>query len=127
MIPVGEYAQAIAYLIEAERLVAQNPALGPPFWTLVGQALCWLRLDRWDELLQKLTKNGRTLKNAIPANNSVGHTVWKSLSPRPAWPCRAILTKPESCANKPMTLWCKVLGGRPKAGDEPIIIECACH
>ncbi|MCJ7557284.1 MAG: hypothetical protein MUP90_10275, partial [Gammaproteobacteria bacterium] len=52
LIPVGEYAQAIAYLIEAERLVAQNPGLGPPFWLLVGQALCWLRLDRWDELLQ---------------------------------------------------------------------------
>jgi tetratricopeptide (TPR) repeat protein len=52
LIPVGEYAQAITYLIEAERLVAQNPALGPPFWILSDQALCWLRLDRWDELLQ---------------------------------------------------------------------------
>jgi tetratricopeptide (TPR) repeat protein len=50
MIPVGQYTQAIAYLVEAEHLVAQNPALQPPPWTLVGQALCWLRLDRWDEL-----------------------------------------------------------------------------
>ena len=52
LIPVGEYAQAIAYLIEAERLIAQIPALGPPFGMLVLQALCWLRSDRWDELLQ---------------------------------------------------------------------------
>jgi predicted ATPase len=51
LIPVGEYAQAIAYLIEAERLVVQNPTLGPPGWELPSQALCWLRLDRWDELL----------------------------------------------------------------------------
>jgi tetratricopeptide (TPR) repeat protein len=52
LMPVGEYAQAIAYLIEAERLIAQNPALDMPFWTLAEQALCWLRLDRWDQLLQ---------------------------------------------------------------------------
>ena len=52
LIPVGEYAQAITYSIEAERLAAQIPALGPPFWTLSIQALCWLRLDRWDELLE---------------------------------------------------------------------------
>jgi predicted ATPase len=61
MIAVGEYAQAIAYLVEAEHLVAQNPALGPPLWTLVGQALCWLRLDRWDEL-SKLHKKRQDLE-----------------------------------------------------------------
>jgi DNA-binding SARP family transcriptional activator len=52
MIAVGEYGEAIAHLIEAERLIAQNPALGPPYFPLVYQALCWLRLDRWDELLK---------------------------------------------------------------------------
>ena len=52
LIPVGEYAQAISYLNEAERLAAQSPALGQMFWTLSDQALCWLRLDRWDKLLQ---------------------------------------------------------------------------
>jgi hypothetical protein len=52
MIAVGEYSEAIAHLIEAERLIAQNPALGPPYFPLVYQALCWLRLDRWDELLK---------------------------------------------------------------------------
>lgn len=61
MIAVGEYAQAIAYLIEAEHLVTQNPALGPPLWTLVGQALCWLRLDRWDEL-SKVDKKRQDLE-----------------------------------------------------------------
>jgi DNA-binding SARP family transcriptional activator len=50
LIAVGEYREAIGYLVEAEGLVSQNPALGPPLWLLVYQALCWLRLDRWDEL-----------------------------------------------------------------------------
>jgi len=61
MIAVGQYTQAIAYLVEAEHLVAQNPALGPPLWTLVGQALCWLRLDRWDEL-SKVDKKRQDLE-----------------------------------------------------------------
>jgi hypothetical protein len=52
MIPAGQYSQAVAYLIEAERLATQYPALGPSIWVLSGQALCWLRLDKWDELLQ---------------------------------------------------------------------------
>ena len=52
MIPSGDYAQAIAYLTEAESLAAQHPALVPPLWTLGRQALLWLRLDKWDELFQ---------------------------------------------------------------------------
>ncbi len=52
MMPVGEYAQGIAYLTEAESLAAQHPALVPPLETLGRQALFWLRLDRWDELFQ---------------------------------------------------------------------------
>ena len=52
MMPVGEYAQAITYLNEAESLAAQHPALVPPLETLGRQALFWLRLDRWDELFQ---------------------------------------------------------------------------
>jgi DNA-binding SARP family transcriptional activator/tetratricopeptide (TPR) repeat protein len=61
LMSVGEYAQAIAYLVEVERLVSQNPALGPPLWTLVGQALCWLRLDRWDQL-SKVDKKRQDLE-----------------------------------------------------------------
>ena len=51
MIPAGEYAQAITYLNEAESLAARHPALVPPLWMLGSQALCWLRLDKWDEVL----------------------------------------------------------------------------
>ena len=52
MIPAGEYARAVDYFVEAEHLLTQYPALGQPLFALSGQALCWLRLDRWDELLQ---------------------------------------------------------------------------
>ena len=72
LIPVGEYAQAIAYAIEAENLIAQNPALAiaKPFWTLDDQALCWLRLDRWDELLQVDKKRQEIEKRYSPEQSS---------------------------------------------------------
>ncbi len=61
MIPVGEYAQAIAYLIEVEHLVARYPGLYSPMAGLSSQALCWLRLDRWDEL-SKVDKKRQNLE-----------------------------------------------------------------
>jgi tetratricopeptide (TPR) repeat protein len=49
---VGEYVQALRYLLEAQTLTEQMHAVELRVQVLAGQLLCWLRLDRWDELLQ---------------------------------------------------------------------------
>jgi tetratricopeptide (TPR) repeat protein len=48
---VGEYAQAIPHLLEAETLGDQLQDVQGKAWALVIQGQCWLRLDRWDEVL----------------------------------------------------------------------------
>jgi tetratricopeptide (TPR) repeat protein len=48
----GDYAQAIPYLLEEESLASQIRAADLQALALGSQALCWFRLDRWDELFK---------------------------------------------------------------------------
>ncbi|MCC7355607.1 MAG: hypothetical protein IT330_17850 [Anaerolineae bacterium] len=49
---VGEYTQALPYLLEAESLANRIQAVGEEFTALALQSQCWLRLDRWDDALK---------------------------------------------------------------------------
>lgn len=50
LIDVGEYAQAVPYLQEAESLASQTQAIGEVVYALQMQAIYAFRLDRWDEV-----------------------------------------------------------------------------
>ncbi|HLE52282.1 MAG TPA: adenylate/guanylate cyclase domain-containing protein [Anaerolineales bacterium] len=47
---VGEYAQAMPHLQEAETLAASMQAIGQQATALGLQGQCWFRLDRWEEM-----------------------------------------------------------------------------
>ena len=47
---VGEYAQAMQHLREAETLAASAQAIGQQTVAIGLQGQCWFRLDRWDEV-----------------------------------------------------------------------------
>ena len=47
---VGEYAQAMPYLQEAETLAASMQAIGQQAAALGLLGQCWFRLDRWEEV-----------------------------------------------------------------------------
>ena len=49
---VGDYAQAIPYLEEAERIAVRIQSVDQHFNALSILTLCWFRLDRWDEALE---------------------------------------------------------------------------
>lgn len=51
LIDVGEYAQAVPYLLEAENLSSQIHAIDELVYALRLQATCAFRLDRWDDVL----------------------------------------------------------------------------
>jgi tetratricopeptide (TPR) repeat protein len=48
---IGEYAQAIPHLLQAEVLGDQLQDIHGIASAMVNQGQCWLRLDRWDEVL----------------------------------------------------------------------------
>lgn len=48
----GEYQRALDVLAEAEGLARQIHAVDQEFNVLILQSQCWLRLDRWDEVLR---------------------------------------------------------------------------
>jgi alkylation response protein AidB-like acyl-CoA dehydrogenase len=48
----GEYQRAQEVLAEAEDLASQIHAVDQQFNVLIQQSQCWLRLDRWDEVLR---------------------------------------------------------------------------
>ena len=50
LIDIGDYTRALAYLQEAERLADQTHAVSALAASLHLQAICALRLDRWDEV-----------------------------------------------------------------------------
>jgi len=52
LMDVGEYAQVMPYLLEAESLAIQIGAVAGQIWTLALQSLCLFRLDRWEELFK---------------------------------------------------------------------------
>lgn len=49
---VGDYAQALAHLLAAERLADELRDWGQVIYTLNKQLQCYFGLDRWDEILQ---------------------------------------------------------------------------
>jgi tetratricopeptide (TPR) repeat protein len=49
---VGDYAQALTHLVEAERLAEQIGDLGKLIYALSIQIQCLFGLDRWEEILQ---------------------------------------------------------------------------
>jgi DNA-binding SARP family transcriptional activator len=49
---VGDYAQSLVYLAEAETLADQLRDVTHQVWVLGLQAQCFFGLDRWDEMLQ---------------------------------------------------------------------------
>jgi DNA-binding SARP family transcriptional activator/tetratricopeptide (TPR) repeat protein len=51
MIDVGEYAQALPYLLTAENLASQIHAIDELVYALRLQATCAFRLDRWDDVI----------------------------------------------------------------------------
>ena len=51
LIYVGEYEQALPYLQEAEALATRARAVDQQVTALGLQCQCWLRLDRWDDVL----------------------------------------------------------------------------
>jgi DNA-binding SARP family transcriptional activator len=51
LIDVGEYSQALPYLLEAENLASQIHAINELAYALRSQAICAFRLDRWEEVL----------------------------------------------------------------------------
>lgn len=53
---VGDYAQALPHLLEAERLADQIRDVSQQVYALGLQAQCFFGLDRWDEMLQIETK-----------------------------------------------------------------------
>ena len=50
LIDIGDYERALAYLHEAERLTDQTHIVGVLTEILHFQALCAVRLDRWDDV-----------------------------------------------------------------------------
>jgi tetratricopeptide (TPR) repeat protein len=61
----GEYAEALPHLLEEESLASQIRVVDLQAWVLNFQALCWFRLDRWDELL-KIAEKRRDLEQRYP-------------------------------------------------------------
>jgi tetratricopeptide (TPR) repeat protein len=61
LMAIGEYDQAITYLLEEESLTIQVGAVASLSFCLGLQAFCLFRLDRWDELL-KLDEKRRDLE-----------------------------------------------------------------
>jgi tetratricopeptide (TPR) repeat protein len=49
---VGEYKEALPYLLEVENLANRIQAVSEEFAALALQIQCWLRLDRWEDALK---------------------------------------------------------------------------
>jgi len=62
---VGEYAQAVRHLLEAESLGRRIQAIDQQVAALDGQALCRFRLDSWDEVV-KIDEKWRALEQDYP-------------------------------------------------------------
>jgi tetratricopeptide (TPR) repeat protein len=69
---VGEYEQALPHLIEAETLAARTQTIDQQANAVGIQAQCYLRLDRWDDVL-KLEDKWRDLERRY-SRERVGET-----------------------------------------------------
>lgn len=52
LLRVGEAAQALPFLLEAEKIGERIRSIHPQFYALQLQGECFFELDRWDEMLQ---------------------------------------------------------------------------
>ncbi len=71
---VGDHAQAIPLLLEAEKLAVRIQESRYQVRTLYLQAECWVHLDRWDEVLLAEEK-GQAIQRRYPINR-VGSMCW---------------------------------------------------
>ena len=65
LVNVGEYAQAMSHLLEAERLAAQFKDLDQQIDCLSEQSYCLYQMDRWDQTIQ-IEEKWRALKKSYP-------------------------------------------------------------
>jgi len=65
LVSVGEYAQALPHLLEAERLATQVQDLDQHFYALRVQSYCLFQIDQWDQLM-KLEEKWRALAKRYP-------------------------------------------------------------
>ena len=70
-IRVGEYTQTMDYLLEKEELAIQIRDITVQVWSLGLQALCLLRLDRWEEVF-KLEEKLRELERRYSSDQLGG-------------------------------------------------------
>jgi ATP/maltotriose-dependent transcriptional regulator MalT len=61
LLVVGEFAQALPYLLEAEQRAGQVRDVSQQVYALLLQAQCYFGLDRWDEMLA-ITARHRSLE-----------------------------------------------------------------
>jgi tetratricopeptide (TPR) repeat protein len=66
LVLVGEYAEAMPYLLEAESLSSQIQDVDQQVMALRYQALCWFQLDRWDSMLE-IDEKWRALEHRYPS------------------------------------------------------------
>ena len=71
---VGNYAQAIPLLMEAEGLADQIREPHAQIRALYLQSECWVRLDRWDEVLL-VEEKGKELQKRFPLQR-IGPICW---------------------------------------------------
>ena len=62
---VGEYAQALPHLLEAERLAGEQRDLGQQIDALRVQSYCLYQMDRWDEVIA-IEAKWRALEKRYP-------------------------------------------------------------
>jgi tetratricopeptide (TPR) repeat protein len=97
---VGEYAQALPYLAEAEGLATRVQAVDQIANILTVQAQCLFRTDRWDEVLA-LEEKWRDLEPASWSRSAPAYTL-----------CVATPTGRTPTPRSPMTSWSRSPGSR---------------
>jgi class 3 adenylate cyclase/tetratricopeptide (TPR) repeat protein len=65
LVSVGEYAQALSHLLEAERLADPVQDLDQQTRSLMFQAYCLYQMDRWDEVV-RIEEKYRQLEKRFP-------------------------------------------------------------
>jgi tetratricopeptide (TPR) repeat protein len=74
LVDVGEYAQALPHLLEAERLAGQIQDLDQQLSVLRVQSHCFYQMDRWDQVVE-IEEKWRALEKRYP---SFFRLVWAS-------------------------------------------------
>jgi len=101
---VGEYADALPHLLEAEELATQiqDPPKQADTWTLLGE--CYLRLDRWDEVAG-IEDQLRILQTRYPFERLGFWCVSISRVTQASVRCAATSSGRTRCVRRRMILW----------------------